>query len=104
MLSYMPPTALTQTLAECDRVLRPGGFILVAENGAHADGIPADGNVPRLLDAGFQEVAEIQTEMRFHSAERAVEITRFLIGNLAPTPSAQGCIPHRVKLLRRSTQ
>jgi ubiquinone/menaquinone biosynthesis C-methylase UbiE len=102
MLAYLSPVPLRQCLEECDRVLKPDGAILAVENGAHADGMPADGNVDRLLAHGFQEVAEVQTELRFENADRARAVTRFLMGDLAPTPGARGCIPHRVKLLRRS--
>lgn len=101
MLGYLRPQSLRQCLSECDRVLRPGGGVLAVENGDHPHGMPADGMIHRLLNAGFQEIAEIDTELRFADAARAREVTRFLMGDLAPTPTAQGCIPHRVKLLRR---
>ncbi len=100
MLSYMPPLAFISCLQECRRVLRPGGVILAVENAAHATGMPLDGRVDRLLDSGFKLAAEVETELRFSNRQRALEVTRFLMGTAAPTPNAQGCIPHRVSLLQ----
>lgn len=100
MLSYMRPAALDSCLRECRRVLRPGGVVLAIENAAHSTGMPLDGRVDRLLDSGFVLAAEVETELRFADRQRALEVTRFLMGSAAPTPNAQGCIPHRVSLLQ----
>lgn len=100
MFGYLAPRVFTACLDECNRVLQPGSFVYAVENGAHPNGMPADGDVDRLLAAGFQEIAEVETELRFKSADRAAAVTRFLMGDLAPTVDARGGIPHRVKLLR----
>jgi hypothetical protein len=101
VLSYLRPRSLFQCLQECKRTLASGGSIWAIENAeAGADGMPMDGNIPALLDCGFEMVQEIQTELRFPNAQTARSITRYLMGVDAPKPDARGRIPHRVSLLQ----
>jgi ubiquinone/menaquinone biosynthesis C-methylase UbiE len=101
VLGYLGPDTQRRTLAELDRVIRPGGGTWAVENAGSGDFQALRGvrglepGAQRLVDdLGFRPVVEVPTEIRFESEEEAARVLGALCG-----PAVQGALeaqPRRV--------
>jgi SAM-dependent methyltransferase len=95
-----------RALAECDRVLRPGGAVWLAENAGDAefDALEGGRDTAWAAPAGCTVAERVETELRFADEAEAAATLGFLLGpaaaaELAARPRSR--VGHAVLILRR---